>query len=48
MNKQQNKPCPGCGKPATPVAPLPQHHPNADVWHKACIMATTKHLREGK
>lgn len=32
--------CPVCGEP------VGNEHPNADVYHLACIMEITKHLRE--
>lgn len=32
--------CPGCGKPLT------HNHPKASVWHLACLMAATAHLRK--
>jgi len=32
--------CPICNKP------VESNHPEADVYHMACLMEVTKHLRE--
>lgn len=40
--KQLDCRCPLCGEP------VGNEHPDADVYHLACLMAATEHLRERK